>query len=77
MAEIKIDETYLERRIKIKWRQFDELLITQATWLHLDGPSEIQRPRLNRNDSHSNISLEPLIKDQILDRTVKHNSPYK
>ena len=53
MAEIKIDETYLERWIKIKWRRFDVLLITSATWIHLDCPSKIQQVRLNRNDSQS------------------------
>ena len=51
MAEIKADKTHLERWIKIKWRCFVALLIMRVTWLHLDNPSEIQRPRLNRNDS--------------------------
>ena len=63
MAETKTDEMHLERRIKIKLRLFDELLITRATWLHLDGPSEIQRPQLSRNDSQSCVSSHPLIKD--------------
>ena len=31
MAEIKIDETHLERLIKIKQQAFDALLITYAT----------------------------------------------
>ena len=51
MAEIKTDKMYVECRIKIKWQRFDALLKTRATWLHLDCPSEIQRPRLNHNDS--------------------------
>ena len=60
MAKIRADETHLECRIKIKRGWFDALLIMCAIWLHLDSPSEIQRPRLNRNDSHSYVSLEPL-----------------
>ena len=44
MAEIKTDETHLKRRIKIKRSSFDMLLIMCATWLHLDGPSEMQLP---------------------------------
>ena len=63
MAEIKTDKTHLERRIKIKRRSFDALLITRAMWLHIDGPSEIQRPRLNHNDSHLYVSPESLIED--------------
>ena len=77
MAEIKTNETHLDCRIKIKRRQFDALLLTCATWLHLNGPSEIQQPRLNRNDSQSCVSLEPLMKDLKLDRMVTPNSPYK
>ena len=56
MAEIKIDETHLEFCINIKRRQFDALLVTHATWLHLDSPFESQLPRLNRNDAHSCVS---------------------
>ena len=63
MAEIKTHEMHLERRIKIKRRRFDALLITRATWLHLDGSSEIQRPRLNHSDLHLCVSSEPLIED--------------
>ena len=63
MAEIKTDETHLEHPIEIKWWRFNALLITRAMWYHLGGPSEILRPRLNRNDSQSCISSEPLIKD--------------
>ena len=62
-AKIKTDETHLERRIKIKRPWFDALLITRTTWLHLDGPFEIQRTQLNCNNSHSCVSSEPLIKD--------------
>ena len=36
MAEIKIEETHMERRIKIKWQSFVALLITCVIWLHLD-----------------------------------------
>ena len=43
-AEIKTKEMHLEHRIKIRRRPFDALLIMRATWFHLDGPSEIQRP---------------------------------
>ena len=76
-TEIKTEEMHLEHQIKIKRRRLDMLLLTRATWLHLDGTSEIQRSRLNRNNSHSCISSEPLIEDQILDQTVTPNSPYK
>ena len=55
MAKIKTYETHLECRIKIKRRRFHALLITRVTWLHLDGPSEIQRPLLNCNDSQSRV----------------------
>ena len=41
MVEIKTDETHLERPIEIEQRRFNALLITRATWYHLDGPSEI------------------------------------
>ena len=41
--EIKTDEAHLERRIKIKPRPFDALLIMRMTWLHLDDPFEIQQ----------------------------------
>ena len=51
MAEIKTGEMYLERLIKIKRRRLNALLITRVTWHHLGGPSEIQCPRPNRNDS--------------------------
>ena len=77
MAEIKTNETHLERRTKIKRRRFDALLITHVAWLHLDGPSKIQRPRLNRNDLQSCVSLELLMKDLKLDRMVTPNSPHK
>ena len=63
MTEIKIDEMYLERSIEIKRRRFNALLITRATWIHLDRPSEIQWPRVNRNNSQSCISSELLIED--------------
>ena len=56
MAEIKTDKMHLDYRIKIKQRQFDALLITRATWIHLDGSSEIQQQRLNRNNSQSCVS---------------------
>ena len=46
---------HLERLIEIKRQRFNALLITHVTWHHLDGPSEIQRPRLNRNDLQSKI----------------------
>ena len=62
MVEIKSNETHLERRIKIKRRPVDALFMTRETW-HLDSPSEIQQPRLNRNDSQPYVSSEPLIKD--------------
>ena len=62
-AEIKTDEMHLDRQTKIKRRRFDALLITRTTWLHLNGPSEIQQARLNHNNSHSCVSLELLIKD--------------
>ena len=35
MAEIKTDETHMERWIKIKRRAFDALLITCAIWQDL------------------------------------------
>ena len=63
MAEIKIDEMHLERWIKIKCQVFDALLIMRATWLHLDSSSTIQWPGPNRNNSHSCVSSEVLIKD--------------
>ena len=50
MAETKTDEMHLKSRIKMKRRSFNALLIMRTTWLHLDGPSEIQQPQLNRND---------------------------
>ena len=77
MAEIVVDETHLEHQIKIRGQQFDVLLITRATWFHLDGPSEIQGPRLNCNDLHACISSESLIKALMLDRTVTANYSYK
>ena len=42
MAEIKTNKTHMKRRIKIKRRAFDALLITHAMWRNLDGPSKIQ-----------------------------------
>ena len=63
MTEIKTNKRHLERPIEIKRWHSNELLITSATWYHLDGPSKIQRPRLNHNDSQSCISFELLIKD--------------
>ena len=41
----------------------DALLIMPVTWQNLDSPSEIQRPQLNRNNSHPCVSSEPLIED--------------
>ena len=41
------------------------------------GPSAIQWPQLNRNDSHPCVLLELLIKDQTLYPTVTPNLPYK
>ena len=63
MVEIKSKETHLERLIEIKRQRFNALLTTGVTWHHVDGPLEIQRPRLSRNDLQSCISSEPLIKD--------------
>ena len=63
MAEIKTNEMHLEHWIKIKRQSFDALLRTRATWLHLDGPSEIPWLRLNGNNSHLCVSSEPLIED--------------
>ena len=63
MAEIKTDRNACERSIKIQRRAFDVLFITSATWHHLNSPSTIQQPQLNRNDSHTSASSEPLIKD--------------
>ena len=63
MAEIKTDRNVSERPIKIQQQVFDVLFIRHATWHHLGGPSAIQRPRLNRNNSHPSVSSEPLIKD--------------
>ena len=68
---------HIERPIEIKRHRFNALLITRATWRHIDGPSEIQRPRLNRDNSQSRISSESLIEELKLDRTVTPNSPYK
>ena len=44
MAEIKTDETHMERLIDIKRQRFNALLKTRAMWHHLNGPSEIERP---------------------------------
>ena len=77
MAEIKTDETHLEDLIKIKRRVFDVLLITHAKRRNLDGSFVIQQPQLNRNDAHSCVSLEPLIKDQAFHQTVMPNLPHK
>ena len=63
MAHIKTDEIHLEHLIEIKRWRFNALLVTPEAWLYLDGPSEIQWPRLNRNDSHLCVSSEPLIED--------------
>ena len=63
MAEIQIDGNTSELLIKIAQRAFDVLLITRVKWRNLDGPSTIQRPRLNHNDSQGCISSEPLIED--------------
>ena len=35
----------------------------RATWHDLGGPSPIQQPQLNHNDSHLCISSQPLIDD--------------
>ena len=77
MAKIKTDKTHLEHLIKIKRWQFNVLLIMCVMWLHLDVPFEIQRPQLNRNDSQSYVSSEPLIKDLKLDQTVTPNSSFQ
>ena len=57
MAETKTDKNPCERPIKIQKWTFDALLITRTTWKNLDSPSEIQRPRLNCNDSQSCIEF--------------------
>ena len=62
MAEIKTDINTFERPIKIQWRAFDALFIMHLTCHHLGGQYAIQRPQLNRNDSHASISSKPLIK---------------
>ena len=63
MANIKIKEMHLERSIEIKQKWFHALLIARATWHHLDGPSKMQQPWLNRNDLQLCILSEPLIED--------------
>ena len=63
MIEIKTNGNTSEGPIKIERCAFDALVITRVTRPNLSGPSKIQRPRLNRNDLHPCVSLEPLIKD--------------
>ena len=52
MAEIKPTKTHLNHLIKIKRMAFQALFLKRMTWLHLGGSYPIQRPQLNRNDSH-------------------------
>ena len=63
MPEIKTDGNVSERSTKIERHAFDALPITRATWRNVGNPSEIQWPRLNRNNSHLSISSKPLIED--------------
>ena len=63
-------KTHSTRQIKIQRMVFQALLLKRATWQNLDGPSPIQQPPLNRNDSHPRVSSKPLIEDEIPDRTV-------
>ena len=77
MAEIKTDKTHLERRIKIKQRAFDALLIMRAMWQNLNNPSKIQWTLLHRNDLKPKVSSKPLIEELNLDPTITPNLPYK
>ena len=56
MAEIKTDETQLERSIEIKRRRFNRLLITRVTRHDIGSSSEIQWPQLNGKYLESCVS---------------------
>ena len=48
------------------------IFITYVTWHHLGGPSAIQRPQHNRNDSHPS---KPLIKEGSTIGWLRPNKP--
>ena len=70
MAEIKTDENASGVLDQDQKDGVSCVSSSRASWQNIGGPSLIQRPRLDCNDSHSCVSSEPLIKDQTLHRTV-------
>ena len=68
MSEIKNDENSSEALDQDQMNDVSRISLSPATWRKLDGPSPIQQPRLNRNDSHLRVSSKPLIEDEMPDR---------
>ena len=70
MTEIKTDENASGALYQDRTDGISCVSSSRATWRNLDGLSLIQRLRLNRKDSHWHVLSEPLIEDEMSDRTV-------
>ena len=77
MLRLKPTKNACKRLIKIHRRAFEALFIMLAAWHHLGNPSLIQRPRLNRNDSHPMHFIRAVDRRLIEDLMVTPKSPYK
>ena len=64
MAKIKTDENASGGLDQDQTDDVSCVSSLHTTWRNLGGPSPIQQPRLNRNDSKLGISSQPLIKDE-------------
>ena len=70
MAKIKTNES-VSRALDQDWTDgISCVSSSHVMWQNLSTPSPIQQPRLNQNDSHSCVSLEPLIKYYTLYQTI-------
>ena len=56
--------THTGHLVKIKRQALRNISSSRATWQNLSAPSSIERTRLQRNDSHPNVSSKPLIQDE-------------
>ena len=63
MAEIKTDENTPEALDQDPTDGVSSVTNNAREVKNIDGPSPIQRPRVNCNDSHSYFSSEPLMKN--------------
>ena len=66
-----------EHPMKIQRRAFHALFIMHVMWHHLGGPSTIQWPLLNRNDSHLMCFIRVVDHGLIDDRMVTPKLAYK